>query len=53
MCSLKDSLPPFDGVANTEVGLEQYPLWDNNAKPAKTVEPNRKIRRIGVNVKTE
>jgi hypothetical protein len=35
------------------VELELYPIWDNNAKPAKTVAPDRKIRRIGVNVKTK
>ena len=65
MCSLKESLAPFDGVEETTatappdsgadagVELELYPIWDNKTKPAKTVAPDRKIRRIGVNVETK
>ena len=62
MCSLKESLAAFDGVgeatatttpdsgADAGAELELYPIWDNNAKPAKTAATDRKIRRIGVNV---
>ena len=65
MCSLKESLSPFDGGADTtatappdsgaDAGaeLELYPIWDNNAKTAETIAPDRKIRRIGVDVKTK
>jgi len=65
MCSLKDSLAPFDDgiettaaappVSGTDAGvaIELYPIWDTNAKTAKIVAPDRKIRRIGGFVKTK
>jgi len=65
MCSLKESLAPFDDGKETMaaappdsgpdagVEIELYPIWDNNAINAKTRTPERNNRRIGVIVKTK
>jgi hypothetical protein len=65
MCSLKESFAPFeageetkasaplDSGADAGAGLALNPIWDNNAKTAKIVAPERKIRRIGVKEKTK